>query len=144
MIELMIVLLIVGILVGIALPTFLVGRARSQDLAAQQALRNSVALAKVERVETRTYTGVGASRLATAEPSFTFVDGTVDSTGPKVISVEPVSSTVWVAAALSNSGVCFGIKDSVVEGVTYGKDPVGACKAHRLAAEVPFAKNGWG
>src|SRR5438477_4370262 len=45
LIELMVVVLIIGILVAIALPTFLGARARAADRAAQADLRNGLAAA---------------------------------------------------------------------------------------------------
>ena len=46
LIELMVVVLIIGILVAIALPTFLGARNRANDKAAQSGLRNALAAAK--------------------------------------------------------------------------------------------------
>ena len=46
LIELMVVVLIIGILIAIALPTFLGARTRAQDRAAQSNLRNAIAAAK--------------------------------------------------------------------------------------------------
>jgi type IV pilus assembly protein PilA len=46
LIELMVVVLIIGILIAIALPTFLGARQRAQDKAAQSNLRNAIAAAK--------------------------------------------------------------------------------------------------
>ena len=46
LIELMVVVLIIGILIAIALPTFLGARVRAQDRAAQSNLRNGIAAAK--------------------------------------------------------------------------------------------------
>src|SRR5437867_10435194 len=47
LIELMVVVLIIGILIAIALPTFLGARKRAQDRAAQSSLRNGLAAARV-------------------------------------------------------------------------------------------------
>ena len=46
LIELMVVVLIIGILIAIALPTFLGARARAQNKAASSDLRNAIAAAK--------------------------------------------------------------------------------------------------
>ncbi len=46
LIELMVVVLIIGILIAIALPTFLGARERAQNRAAQSSLRNALAAAK--------------------------------------------------------------------------------------------------
>ena len=46
LIELMVVVLIIGILIAIALPTFLGARTRAQNRAAQSDLRNTLVAAK--------------------------------------------------------------------------------------------------
>src|SRR5207237_1965860 len=46
LIELMVVVLIIGILIAIALPTFLGAKNRANDRAAQSSLRNGLAAAK--------------------------------------------------------------------------------------------------
>src|SRR5215831_5806926 len=66
LIELMVVVLIIGILVAIALPTFLGARNRANDKAAQSSLRNAIAAAKTIFTDTDDYSTVtGASLLAT-------------------------------------------------------------------------------
>ena len=58
LIELMVVVLIIGILIAIALPTFLGARQRAQNRAAQSDLRNGLAAAKTFFTDSETYTGV--------------------------------------------------------------------------------------
>src|SRR5207247_5269724 len=89
LIELMVVVLIIGILIAIALPTFLGARTRAQNRAAQSDLRNAIAAAKTAYTDDDTY--VGACAVATAgcsatanidgiEPSLTFAaTGTASS-----------------------------------------------------------------
>ena len=55
LIELMVVVLIIGILVAIALPTFLGARNRANDKAAQSGVRNAIAAAKTCFTDTDTY-----------------------------------------------------------------------------------------
>ena len=52
LIELMVVVLIIGILIAIALPTFLGARQRAQNRAAQSDLRNAIAAAKTAYTDT--------------------------------------------------------------------------------------------
>ena len=73
LIELMVVVLIIGILIAIALPTFLGARQRAQDRAAQSDLRNGIAAAKTYFTDGDTYTGFDAPHAEGIEPSLTWV-----------------------------------------------------------------------
>src|SRR3954463_14580563 len=74
LIELMVVVLIIGILIAIALPTFLGARSRAQNRAAQSSLRNALVAAKTMYTDTSTYTAADSSAtgLSTVEPSLTY------------------------------------------------------------------------
>ena len=69
LIELMVVVLIIGILIAIALPTFLGARERAQDRAAQSSLRNSLAAAKVSYTDNSDFQGATTTNLEAIEPS---------------------------------------------------------------------------
>jgi type IV pilus assembly protein PilA len=130
LIELMVVVLIIGILIAIALPTFLGARQRAQNRAAQSSLRNATAAAKTGFTDTDSYTGIkpaaGVAVLQGIEPSLLFVNGAtpVASTGPREVSYVVVNNNggdvdqVWAAATKSDSGACFFIMD-IATG-TYG------------------------
>ena len=62
LIELMVVVLIIGILVAIALPTFLGARNRANDKAAQSGVRNALAAAKTIFTDTRRLLDRGRGR----------------------------------------------------------------------------------
>ena len=114
------VVLIIGILIAIALPTFLGARERAQNRAAQSSLRNGLVAAKTAYTDSGVYKTAAHTDLGAIEPSLTYVD--TASTGPNVISVDvPTGDTVWSAAALSDSGVCYWISDdSTGPGTEYG------------------------
>src|SRR5947209_17073841 len=98
LIELMVVVLIIGILIAIALPTFLGAQKRAQDRAAQSSLRNAFTNAKAVFTDQDLYpaTATLVTNLTTAEPSLTFQ--TAASTGPNVISVNVKdSNNLYVA-----------------------------------------------
>ena len=57
LIELMVVVLIIGILIAIALPTFLGARTRAQNRAAQSDLRNALVAAKTLYTDNSSYVG---------------------------------------------------------------------------------------
>ena len=92
LIELMVVVLIIGILIAIALPTFLGARTRAQNRAAQSDLRNTLVAAKTMYTDNSSYAcATGAApvapctqNLASIEPSLTYVAGapaSVDDAG---------------------------------------------------------------
>jgi len=130
LIELMVVVLIIGILIAIALPTFLGARNRVNDKAAQSGLRNALAAAKTCFTDHDTYDdGTNPAcdevQLATIETSLTFLDSTSPgSTGPNEISVSVPSSTVWDAASWSKSGTCYYVEDDSQTGTFYGSAAV--------------------
>ena len=64
LIELMVVVLIIGILIAIALPTFLGARQRAQNRAAQSSLRNALVAAKTIYTDTSDYSGATDGRPA--------------------------------------------------------------------------------
>ncbi len=123
LIELMVVVLIIGILIAIALPTFLGARERAQNRAAQSSLRNALVAAKTAYTDDGDYSGATNSDLGAIEPSLSYTNATTASTGPNVVSVEVSSSdTVWAAAALSDSGTCYYIRDTATgPGTEYGE-----------------------
>ena len=89
LIELMVVVLIIGILIAIALPTFLGARVRAQDRAAQSNLRNGIAAAKTFYTDGDTYTGFDSSAGTSIEPSA--------DTGSTVVATRP-TVTIDVSA----------------------------------------------
>lgn len=95
----------------------------ANDLQAQATLQSALASARVAFVESASFESASASQLATLDPAITFVDGATASTGPNVVSVQ-VAPQAWGAAALSPSGTCFWIRETVAGGTAYGSgDP---------------------
>ncbi|MEX0875181.1 MAG: prepilin-type N-terminal cleavage/methylation domain-containing protein [Actinomycetota bacterium] len=133
LIELMVVVLIIGILIAIAIPTFLGARTRAQDRAAQSSLRNALTEAKAIFTDDEDYTDATAAALTDAEPSLSFDVAANPSTDQNVVSVSPTSADEWHAAVLSNSGTCWFIRDavdpSIVPGTGWAKDTDGSLAA---------------
>ncbi|MCC6226145.1 MAG: type II secretion system protein [Microthrixaceae bacterium] len=119
LIELMVVVLIIGILLSIAIPTFLGARTRSQDGVAKSSLRNALTAANVIFTDNESFSTADFRAMATAEGSLTYVDGARATTTAKNISVY-ATATTWSAAAMSASGNCFYIRATSTGGVTYG------------------------
>ena len=108
LIGLMVVVLIIGILVAIALPTFLGARTRAQDKAAQSDIRNGVAAADTWFTDDDTYDGFDDTEGEAIEPSLTWdvaaAVADVDTEG--VVYVTELDDTI-VLNALSGSGTSF-------------------------------------
>jgi type IV pilus assembly protein PilA len=114
LIELMVVVLIIGILIAIALPTFEGARQRADARAAQSSARNALVAAKTSYTDVDSYNNVTAVVLAAIEPSLTYQAGA--STGPTIVSFETANNGANTRqevgmAALANSGTCYLIRD---------------------------------
>ncbi len=141
LIELMVVVLIIGILIAIALPTFLGARTRAQNRAAQSDLRNALVAAKTIYTDNSSYlpafagvVGPPATGLLSVEPSLTYVDGAPTGTQVGIGTGANLTATSWAAARLSASGICYYISDSSTAGTKYGQAAAaGACAAPTAA-----------
>jgi type IV pilus assembly protein PilA len=131
LIELMVVVLIIGILIAIALPTFLGARNRANDKAAQSGLRNALAAAKTCFTDHDTYDDTAGSGdvcssaaeggvLDSIETSLGFVESDTSSADPNTVSVFVEDGDNWWASAYSKSGTCFAIHDDATSGTEYG------------------------
>ena len=123
LIELMVVVLIIGILVAIALPTFLGARSRAQDRAAQSDLRNAVAAAKVHFTDNDTYVGFNAARAEALEPAGTYADAVTTTQG--TVAIGGATATDILLQTESASGVSFCLADQNT-GLVYGQVAAGA------------------
>ena len=94
LIELMVVVLIIGILIAIALPTFLGARSRAQNRAAQSDLRNTLVAAKTSYTDTNNYSGATTTGLSGHRG---FVDTTRRPARPR-LRATTTPSPVWPSA----------------------------------------------
>lgn len=173
LIELMVVVLIIGILVAIALPTFLGARNRANDKAAQSGLRNALAAAKTCFTDNDGYffdsdgDGVSDSYCVSAaesasagdvllddiETSLTWVDSGTASTDPGIISYY-VDTTVVPGgeiymAAYSKADNCFFLHDDPTGvGTDYARaDDIATsgvvCGGNADGATQAYTSTGW-
>ena len=125
LIELMVVVMIIAILVGIAIPAFLGARKRAQDTAVKSNLRNALGTAQTIFTDNQAYLATGAmvTSLGTEEPSLTFQLNNAASTAAKQISVETGTATGGsgtdqiVLASKSGSGKCFFLRHVATAGL---------------------------
>jgi type IV pilus assembly protein PilA len=124
LIELMVVVLIIGILIAIALPTFLGARTRAQHKAAESDLRNAMAAAKTLFTDTDDYSkaagATGPATLMGVEPSLTFQVAASTVAAPGVSVGVKAGNTQIGLARMSGDAVCFSISDSSTTGTFYG------------------------
>ena len=142
LIELMVVVLIIGILIAIALPTFLGARQRAQNRAAQSSARNALVAAKTAYTDTDSYQKATSADLVLIEPSLSYVAAGVLSTTPKMVSVWVAAAPFqeWAGAVLSDSGTCFFIHDVATgapgAGTFYGSDVAANCDGNHAKNAV--------
>lgn len=120
LIELMVVVLIIGILIAIALPTFLGARTRAQDRAAQADIRNAFVAEKTFFTDGSVYTESTAA-IAAIEPALTYATGDTPAVvGTVYLHHHPATTEVYVSA-MSRSGTCFYLRDFPMSGTTFAR-----------------------
>lgn len=155
LIELMVVVLIIGILVAIAVPTFLNAQNNAKSKAAQSNARSGLSAVKTIYADTETYSGLTQLALKTAEPSLGWdsADGGV-STGTDDVGWKIVAADTFAIAVQAKNGECFLVKDVTTPGVNggilYGKldkgqtcDPAAVPTADTGIVYNASAKVGW-
>ncbi len=95
-------LLIVGLLVAIALPTFLGARIRAQDRAGEAQLRNGYAAALTYYTDDSTFVGFDATVARSLEPSLNWTDA--PAVGPGEVSIRGARPDSIVLVTLTESG----------------------------------------
>lgn len=110
MIEIMVVVLVIGLLIAIALPTFLGARERAQDRGVQTDVRNAFLAERVYYTGAATYTE-NTALLDDIEPALDYVVGDVPAmVGNEYVHVHAGPNELFVSGR-SVSGTCFYIRE---------------------------------
>jgi type IV pilus assembly protein PilA len=127
LIELMVVVLIIGVLLAIAVPTFLGARTRAQDRAAEARVRFAGTSAETIAAAGGT---VDLSAMAAAEPSITYVNAITDVTGNQVgVAVNGATYTLATRSASGGCSVHRRLSTGVVDRFTLNTTPCSARNA---------------
>lgn len=108
LIELMVVVLIIGILIAIALPTFLGARTRAQDRAAQADLRNGYLAASTFYATAQTFSNFDVAAAQAIENGLSWVPTGTVPTGTE-IAIEWAAGNAVLLIERSKTGIYFCI-----------------------------------
>ena len=116
LIELLVVLLIIGILLAIAIPTFLSVTKNANDTAAQANLQTALTGAKSYYTQqNQTYTNImnlTTSNIISIDVGLSFVTAAAPSSGPQVVSIDNVNGSRLVMVAWAKgTRNCWGVVD---------------------------------
>ena len=139
LIELMVVVLIIAILIGMAIPTFLGARQRAQDRAAQSDLRNGLTAEKTVYTDSQAYDATATNMKS--------VESSLDWGGKLTVVVGDAVTTgdngVVCLETTSESGTVFSLGDVAAgssAGTYFGK---AACPATPTPANVSALGSSW-
>ena len=132
LVELVGVMLIVGVLLGVALPSMIGARERASNRAAEMGVRTAGKAAFVYVVQSGRFadTPEALASYNQIEPDLTFVGGATASTYPKTVSVSEDAGGLELAiAARATTGRCVYLRVSLTTQETRHTDVPGTCRA---------------
>lgn len=145
-VELMVVVLILGVLIAAAVPTFLGATQPAADRRAQSILHEALLAGRALEGDRDTYVGIGPAELARAEHSLRFLDAPADAAAVRnEVSVRAgiiAGEDALIAATRSASGRCFVLVDRSDAPTAFGEIAGARCAAIDAAPGGPWSA-GW-
>lgn len=146
LIELLVVVLIIGILLAIAVPTFLSAQKNAKTKAATANVRAALSAIKAVYADKQSY-DFGRSDLVAAEPALDWgaADGTAVAAadGPQKIAWTNNTTTMTLASK-SKPGICFWVREDISAGTTYSRgDTAGACDPTAMGGTPTSSVSAW-
>ena len=138
LLEVMVVVLVIGILLAVGIPTYLGARERAHDRAAQQTARTSINTALIFFTDDGDFLQANYINMGNEEPGFTWVARNRNSTHDEMISVWwPTSNgDRYGSAVMSASGTCFFILANANAPTLYGSSDTVACRGNNVVANA--------
>lgn len=128
MIEVMVVVLIIGILMAIGIPTYLGARNRAFDRASQTKLRVAENTAMAIYTDSASFADATVSEMAASEPNINWVDADVASSEPNQVSIaRSADGTQFGSASMSESNTCFYLRARENGQTLYGQSSSAPC-----------------
>jgi type IV pilus assembly protein PilA len=122
LVELMVTIMIVAVLIGIAMPTFLGARRNAAHRALQADMRTAFATASVVLADQGQYLD-NAAVMEAIEPALTWATGdTPVAEGVIYIHVHAAPQEVFLSG-MSSTGTCFYLRDAAAGATTFAADP---------------------
>jgi type IV pilus assembly protein PilA len=128
LVEVMVVVLIIGILLAIGIPTFLGARTRAQDRAAQSNLRTAQNTALIIFTDDGDFRTSTVGNFRAAEPQMTWRGTNGASRDEDEVSIaRGTGGSEFGAASMSDSGTCFFVRLRVDGSNLFGSSDSTAC-----------------
>lgn len=108
LIEVLVVIIVIGVLAAIAIPTFLGQRGKAQDSAAHTLVRNGLTVLLSASVDTNGFDGLSVALLNESEPTVNWVE----VTGIDLVDVDAPSIDSGFEAAVSEREIAFCVESN--------------------------------
>ena len=119
LIELLIVVVIIGILAAIAIPSFLGQQKKAQDANAKSLVRNAQSTMEAYFVDGQTYATATPALLQAQEPNITWQLGTASLAVNNQVGISGLGADAYILATNSKSATLYSIRKVTATGAIF-------------------------